>query len=195
MTLIPAFEIGVWNAWIFMSSFLLQMLVVILMGRRVWARTSLPPDFKLSSWERITTIIVNVVWLLATIYSIFLPLRLGTIWFCIGLLVFLIGLLMLAVATVNFATASEKKPVTQGVYRFSRNPLYVSMIIIYIGTGIATASWVFILLGITNIFWLEPGVLSEERYCLERYGSEYQEYINRTPRWIGIPRPDPNKQT
>jgi len=77
MPLIPAFEIGIWNAWIFMSSFILQMLAVLLLGKMVWARSSLPSDFKRSKREKITPIIGNSVWLLATLYSIFLPLRLG----------------------------------------------------------------------------------------------------------------------
>ncbi len=189
MSLVPAFEIGVWNAWIFMSSFILQMLAgVLLLGKEFWARGSLPPDFKQSKWEKITTLIGNAVWLLATLYSIFLPLRLGTIWFYIGLPVFLVGLLILAVATANFTTASAEKPATKGAYRFSRHPLYLSMIIIYIGTGIATASWVFILLSIINILLIRSSVLSEERYCLEKYDKDYREYVNRTPRWIGLPK-------
>jgi len=62
------------------------------------------------------------------------------------------------------------------------------MLIIYIGTGIASASWVFILLGIANIFWIRTEAISEERYCLARYNKEYREYMNKTPRWIGIPQ-------
>jgi len=31
-------------------------------------------------------------------------------------------------------------------------------------------------------------VVAEERGCLETYGDEYKEYMNRTPRWIGIPK-------
>jgi len=188
MSLIPAFEIGVWNAWIFMSSFILQMLAVLLLGKMVWARSSLPSDFKRGKREKITPIIGNSVWLLATLYSIFLPLRLGTAWFYTGLLVFLVGLIILVIATVNFATAPEEKPATKGVYSFSRHPGYLSMLIIYIATGIASASWVFILLGIANIFWIRTEAISEERYCLARYNKEYREYMNKTPRWIGIPQ-------
>jgi protein-S-isoprenylcysteine O-methyltransferase Ste14 len=29
---------------------------------------------------------------------------------------------------------------------------------------------------------------TEERYCLETYGKEYQDYMERTPRWIGLPK-------
>ena len=188
MSLVPAFEIGIWNAWVFMSSFLLQMLVVLLLGKGVWARSSLPSGIKRSKVEKITPIIGNSVWFLATMYSIFLPLQLGTLWFYIGLPVFLVGLVILAVATANFATAPAEKPAMQGAYSFSRHPLYLSMFIIYIGTSIATASWVFFLLGMANTFWMRTETLVEERYCLERYSDTYREYMNRTPRWIGIPK-------
>ena len=186
MSLIPAFDIGIWNAWIFMSVFILQMLAVLLLGRKAWARSSLPSDFKRSRLEKSMPIIGNSVWLLATIYSIFLPLRLGTLWFYIGLPIFLVGLVILTVATANFATAPSEKPATKGVYYFSRHPLYLSMIVIYIGTGIASASWVFILLGLANILWIRTEAVTEERYCLEKYNKDYRDYMNRTPRWIGI---------
>jgi protein-S-isoprenylcysteine O-methyltransferase Ste14 len=188
MSLVPAFEIGVWNAWIFMSSFLLQWLAIILAGKNVAERSGHPADMKKSQTEKMMGIIGNAIWLLATVYSIFLPLQLGTVWFYIGLPVFLVGLIILAIATINFATTPAEKPVTQGAYYFSRHPLYLSMFIIYIGTGIASASWVFILLGIANIFWIRTEVRVEERYCLERYSDAYREYMNGTPRWIGIPK-------
>jgi protein-S-isoprenylcysteine O-methyltransferase Ste14 len=31
-------------------------------------------------------------------------------------------------------------------------------------------------------------VAPEERGCLEKYGEAYRQYMNRTPRWIGLPR-------
>ena len=184
MSLIPSFEIGLWNAWILMSSFILQMLAVLLLGRGVWARSSLPSGIKRSKLEKFNPIIGNSVWFLATIYSIFLPLQLGTLWFYIGLPIFLVGLVILTGATANFAAAPAEKPATKGVYYFSRHPLYLSMNIIYIGTGIASASWVFILLGIANILWIRTEAVTEERY----YNRDYREYMDRTPRWIGVPK-------
>ena len=188
MSLIPAFEIGVWNAWIFMSVFILQMLVVKFLGKRVWERSSHPSDIEKSKLEEKSSIVGNGVWLLATIYSIFLPLKLGTTWFYVGLAIFLVGFVILTIATINFATVPMEKPITDGMYRFSRHPLYFSLVIIYIGTSIASASWLFLILGIANIYWIRVESLVEERYCLKRYGNDYQEYSNKTPRWIGIPK-------
>ena len=192
MSLIPDFEIGLWNAWIFMSVFILQMLAVIFLGKRVWERSSRPSDIKQSKSEAMAGIIGNTIWFLATVYSVFLPLQLGTNWFYVGLTIFLVGLMILTIATINFTKAPMEKPVTRGMYHFSRHPLYLSLFIIYIGTSIATASWVFFLLGIANIFWTRTESLVEERYCLKRYGNEYSEYMNKTPRWIGIPKSDNN---
>ena len=188
MSLVPAFEPGLWNAWIFMSSFILQMLAVMLMSKRVWARSSLPADASRNRTEKRAGIIGNAIWALATIYSIFLPLKLGTLWFFIGFPIFFLGVMILTIATADFAVAPSEEPITQGTYAFSRHPLYLSSFIIYIGTGIATASWLFLLLGLSNIFWVRTEARVEERYCLEKYGDAYRNYMERTPRWLGIPK-------
>lgn len=188
MSAVPAFEIGVWNAWIFMSVFILQMLAVMFLGKKILERSSHPSNVEKSKLEEKSAIVGNGVWLLATIYSVFLPLKLETAWFYVGLAVFLIGLAILSIATINFATAPMEKPITEGMYRFSRHPLYFSLVIVYIGTSIATASWLFLLLGIANIFWIRLESLVEERYCLDKYGDAYREYMNRTPKWMGMPK-------
>ena len=188
MSLVPAFEIGVWNAWIFMSSFLLQWLAIILARKNVAERSGHPADMKRSKAEKRAGIIGNTIWLLATVYSIFLPLQLETLWFYPGLAIFLIGLGILTAATINFATALFDKPITHGIYHYSRHPMYLATFLIFLSTSIASASWVFFLLGIANIFWMRTEALVEERYCLQKYGDAYREYMSKTPRWIGIPK-------
>ena len=55
------------------------------------------------------------------------------------------------------------------------------------GMGIAGASWLFLLFAMIWIIVSDRGAVAEERFCLEKYGDTYREYMNRTPRWIGIP--------
>ena len=188
MSLVPAFEIGVWNAWLFMSIFILQMIAVMLMGKRMLERTGHPSMTRQRKPERYSGIIGNAVWYTATIYSIFLPFQLGTFWFYLGLVIFLAGFVILVLSIVSFASTPEDKPVTNRVYRFSRHPGYFSMALVYIAISITTASWVFIVLAIAIIYWMRVEALVEERYCLQTYGVEYKEYTDRTPRWIGIPK-------
>jgi len=189
MSLIPAFEIGVWNAWLFMSSFLLQWLAVVLAGKRVSQRTGHPTDMKRSKSDQRIGMVTTITWLTATIYSIFLPLQLGTIWFYIGLGVFLSGLIILTIATLNFAKAPHDKPITGGLYHLSRHPMYLSMLLIYTGTSLASASWLFFLITIATVaLIIRPEMTLEERYCAEKYGDAYREYMKITPRWIGVPK-------
>jgi protein-S-isoprenylcysteine O-methyltransferase Ste14 len=188
VSLIPAFKIGIWNAWIFMSVFLLQMLAIMFIDKRVWERIHVPIDARRNKMERYAGIIANLVWLLALGYSVFLPLLLGTTWFYIGLSVFIIGLTLMVVATFNFIATPADQLITKGAYQFSRHPMYVATFFISMGAGIATGSWLFIFFSIIMALCFYQEALIEEKYCLNRYGSRYQEYINITPGWIGLPK-------
>jgi len=185
MPAIPVFEIGVWNAWIFMLINFLPMPIIM----RV--RKGVLEDSMRSFGEvhKIVNRISWILWILAFIYSVFLPLRLGTIWSYVGLPIALVGLVAFIMVIVSFVTTPiGEKPITTGIYRYSRHPMYVSQLVMFIGVGIAAASWLFLLLSIvyTGLGFIYAG--SEERMCLEKYGDAYREYMERTPRWIGLPK-------
>jgi hypothetical protein len=81
MLLIPAFRIGVWNAWLFMIWPWVDMLAVRLVGSDVYRRASGQPEMKTSHRYRVVSSVSMVIDTMAVAYSIFLPLKLGTIWF------------------------------------------------------------------------------------------------------------------
>jgi protein-S-isoprenylcysteine O-methyltransferase Ste14 len=126
----------------------------------------------------------------AVIYSVFLPLKLGTMWFYVGLPITLLGLVGTLLVLVSWANTPVGEPVTRGIYRYSRHPMYVTMVLLLLGVSIISASWVFLLftivtgVGVTRPFFLKV----EEAQCIGHYGVAYREYMNRTPRWIGIPK-------
>jgi protein-S-isoprenylcysteine O-methyltransferase Ste14 len=189
VSLIPAFEIGIWNAWIFMIWPWLDTLVFRLIGKEVFKRASgLASEMKTSRTYKIVSYVSMITDLMAVVYSIVLPFKLSTIWFYIGLTIFLLGLVALTVASVNFTMASMNKPITRGMYRYSRHPLYLASLLIYLSVGIASASWVFLLFFIVQLVLMRVIAVGEERFCLEKYADDYREYMDRTPRWIGIPK-------
>ena len=186
MTLVPAFEIGVWNAWIFV----IPMLIISLSAMRVTAarESKQSGNFELTGKEKR---IVNAVFLpmiVSFVYAVFLPLRLGTAWLYSGVVVYLFGVAFSIVAVLNFATSPKDKVITKGVYSISRNPMYIGLILMQIGLGIICSSWLYLLLTLVLLILLNENLSAEERYCLYRYGDSYREYVNRTPRWIGIPK-------
>ena len=186
MSLTPAFEIGVWNAWIFMIWLLIQNYGTKFISKEIYQKAGEPSDVKTSRTQMINGYISVSLWLLTTIYSIFLPFKLGTIWFYIGLAVFLLGLIINMTATINFVTTPIKEPVIKGIYRYSRHPMYLAMLLIYLGVGIAATSWIFLFVSVAWLVLIRLGVVGEESYCLEKYGNAYRDYMSKTPRWIGL---------
>jgi len=186
MSLIPAFGIGVWNAWVFMLGSLIPVFFMPLIARGREKEASFTAHF--SKMQKNALLSLHIIYFLLVIYSIFVPLKLGTVWFYVGLPIFLLGLVPYIMVSVNFATTPIDKPVTRGIYRYSRHPMYLSPFLIFIGAGIASASWVFLLLSVVYIIMPFLFVGAEERFCLEKYGDAYGEYMDRTPRWVGIPK-------
>ena len=101
------------------------------------------------------------------------------------------GIFFWAVFTMRRGDASipTNKPtnaiVIRGPFRFSRNPIYLAMIMLQFGTGIWSNSlWFFGLAALTAAL-LSWGVISpEEKYLEGKFGIEYSSYKARVRRWI-----------
>ena len=193
MSLVPEFELGLWNAWIFMiSSYLLPMILIFgSTGKTSLKRLNVSVPIQ---HEKLLNVISTAIWVAGIFYSIFLPLQLGTVWFFMGSAIFLIAVVISISATFFVRITPPDKPFTKGPYRYSRHPLYVAQTLVFLSIAIASVSWVFLLLTvIMGIFFL-VFVPAEEQYCLKRYGKDYKEYMNRTPRWVGIPKSEKKEE-
>lgn len=75
--------------------------------------------------------------------------------------------------------------VTGGPFRFSRNPLYLSLITLYLGiTLFCNVMWALILLVPVLAFVHWRIVLREEKYLEAKFGDAYRDYKTRVRRWI-----------
>ena len=123
-------------------------------------------------------------------YAIFLPLKIDTIWIWIGTVIFGISTILYGIATYDFASTTTDQPVVKGLYKLSRHPIQVLAIIMSIGIGIATTSWIIIVASLVLTVASYPTFVIQERACVEAYGKPYSEYINRTSRWLGLTKQD-----
>jgi len=122
LSLIPAFELGLWNAWIlaffmFLIDIGLSTLVIRLYfgsnrSQEIDKRHSAKPN--LSEREKKLDYLSTITLLLLLGYSIFLPLELCTGWFYAGLFVYLISMIFGFIAIIDFAQAPLDKPATKG---------------------------------------------------------------------------------
>ena len=163
------------------------MLIISFSDMRVTAARE-SGDFQLTRKENRLTYAVFLPMVVSWVYAVFLPLQLGTTWLYSGLIIYLLGIAFTIVAVRNFATSPKDKVITKGLYSFTRNPTYIGMILMQIGLGIACSSWLYILITAALVILLNANAPVEERYCLYRFGDDYQKYKNNTPRWIGIPK-------
>ena len=185
MSLIPSFELDLWNAWILTLPFLLLWLSFMFLNKE---------KMKSPAWERIdkktrkSGILLQLTFFGALIYSVFLPLILETTLLWIGLLIYMIGIIFFTMAVLAFTATPKDRPVTKGIYRISRNPMDLGGFMIFFGVGIACVSWVFLIFAVMLIVLMAKFVVYEEAICIGKYGKAYVEYRNRTPKWIGIPK-------
>lgn len=112
----------------------------------------------------------------------------------IGTIVFLIGLLIMLWCIISFAVKGRgtlspvdptKKLVISGLYYFSRNPMYLGVILILIGEAVFFQSanlWGYLLFVFVafNIFVIHV----EEPRLRKDFGEEYNLYCQKVRRWI-----------
>ena len=85
-----------------------------------------------------------------------------------------------------FDTAkSTMKIVIDGSFRFSRNPLYLSLLLLLFGIAILMFSlWLFLTIPILYVLFLFKAVKPEEIYLSQKFGEEYSNYLKKVRRWI-----------
>jgi protein-S-isoprenylcysteine O-methyltransferase Ste14 len=190
MSFVPPFEAGVLNVWIFMVAWVffhmapLDWPIFRYDIRARFRKGGASPSY--TGTEKVFNNLSTIVWVIMFIYSVFIPLPLGTPLLYAGIAVFAVGLIIVWTAGIPWATAPENAPVTEGIYRYSRHPVYIGVFVQYIGIGIASASGLFLLLVLIQIALSIAITPAEERFCLEKYGNAYRDYIANTPRWMGI---------
>jgi len=80
---------------------------------------------------------------------------------------------------------ATQRIVKHGMYRYSRNPLYLGLLLCYVGLGFGIdLPWLLILALPTMILthWLL--IRPEERYLLQRFGREFVQYKETVRRWL-----------
>ena len=115
-----------------------------------------------------------------------------------GSLSVLVLILGLACAIPSFklfarykTTISPLKPsdatalVTEGMYRYSRNPMYLGLLLLTIASTIWFGTWFGIIINIVFIFLINfLQIIPEEEALLEIFGEEYEDYKKNVRRWI-----------
>ena len=113
----------------------------------------------------------------------------------VSVIILIIGLIVIVSPVVDFIKSKTtinpvkfknvNRLVTTGIYRYSRNPMYLGMILIIISTTVYYLNFLSVFSPLIFYIWINKFQINREEIFLEdKFGSEYLEYKSKTRRWI-----------
>ena len=99
-------------------------------------------------------------------------------------IIYLSGILILSLGLIGYSRQKGLK--TAGIYKYSRNPICVGCLVVFLGTALLISSWFHLLLTIIYQAAVHGLILSEERWCLDEFGETYRKYCSTTARYFII---------
>lgn len=101
-----------------------------------------------------------------------------------GAALYAVGLALEARATWDFCRPGPHGFADDGLFRLSRNPMYVSYPLVLLGIAALAVSPLMLALALGLQAVGHRLVLAEERWCLARYGKPYEAYLRRVRRYL-----------
>ena len=113
----------------------------------------------------------------------------------ISIIILLIGVLILTNPIFKFIKSKTtidpikfkkvNKLITSGIYKYSRNPMYLGLLMIVISTSIFYLNIFSITTPFLFYFWINRfQIKREEIFLTEKFGREYKSYKTKTRRWV-----------
>ena len=126
------------------------------------------------------------VYFITNTFIIFSPIIFPVVFnfntFYIGICIYSIGILFFILSIISFSQNSSFTH--KGIYKLSRNPMYIGYLGIFLGTAIVINSIFHITIVIIYQAAVHFLILSEERWCKKQFGSKYEKYLEDVPRYF-----------
>lgn len=117
----------------------------------------------------------------------------GAIRYGVGGALVLLAALLAGWAAWVFSRAGTAIPtlrparrfVASGPYAFTRNPMYLGLVLLFAGLGLMlTSAWMLLLTPLFALLLDRLVIAREEPYLAARFGAPYRDYLRRVRRWI-----------
>jgi protein-S-isoprenylcysteine O-methyltransferase Ste14 len=185
MRFFPEFEIGIVNGWIPFGLYFLGLMLSILpysKEARIWLiQNPVNRGRKILLFVRGVGQVSMVAYILMMIFT---PLDIHSFAFLPGALIFFSGWFMEISALHSFRNAPLGQPVAAGPYRVSRNPQWVGLFLVLLGSAVAAGVLLYIAMVLVVGVIYHIQILDEEALCIQKFGDSYRAYMNRIPRYL-----------
>lgn len=133
---------------------------------------------------KIVYLIYQISNVIIILFPLFLKICTTPPLFIIALFVYALGVTILLASTISFAKPSQSGININGIYKVSRNPMYMGYFIYFLGCTLLTRSLFLLISLIVFVISSHRIILAEERWCIGEFGEEYVEYMKRVRRYI-----------
>ena len=183
MTLFPPLSLGWLNGWIPIVIFY----VIFFLLLKVFPKETVDRLYEDSGWalDQARPAKIGLPFALAAmILILFTSLKINLTIFWIGLALALIGQTGFIYSLHTFNITPTGEPVTEGLYKLSRNPQWVTFAVVMIGFSLMVGSWTVLALLSVRVVMNHFRILGEEQALEEQYRSSHLEYKNSVPRYF-----------
>ncbi|ACL77523.1 methyltransferase family protein [Ruminiclostridium cellulolyticum] len=109
-----------------------------------------------------------------------------------GIIITALGVVVFILATVFMKTSwrvgidksTKTALITNGIYKFSRNPAFVGFNLMFMGVFFTYSNVITLIILILNMLAFHLLILQEERHLLSVFGKEYERYKRNVPRYF-----------
>ncbi len=110
----------------------------------------------------------------------------------IGLIITALGAGIFILATIFMKSSwrvgidknTKTTLITDGIYKFSRNPAFVGFYLMFVGLFLTYANIITLIVLVINVVALHLLILQEEKHLLSMFGDEYDRYKRKVPRYF-----------
>lgn len=177
-------NIEIQNGWILSALLLAVSYVPLLFSKQ--GRKRLTTFSFMSKMGRNLSFLVLLLYIAILVLPLFYAITENRVQFCIGMALLIIGTVGVLVSYHNYFTTESNQLITKGLYRISRNPIYVFTLVLCVGIGVLCGIWGFAPILLLYLCAQHPIIKEEEGFCEKEYGDEYLEYKRQTPRYLLI---------
>lgn len=184
MDFLPQFTISIYNAFWFSLLFWMSNLIILKVYPSHYKDRVLKIPKLNSGFQKVFSLFNFFLFQGLIIVVLFIPLNFSSSYFLFGLSLFIVSFIAYIMSLVNYATSNPDKPVSKGIYKLSRNPQQIATIFMWIGIGLMTNCLLIIAICVIQFFTVYPTFKAQENFCIEKYGVDYLDYMEKAPRYF-----------
>ncbi len=175
-------QVNFFNAWLLAVPIFIIGIYIAVRHRDTAKRMADMTGY--SRKEKTVTVSASSAPHLFTLLTIFIPLSPSTVAVVTGAPLYAIGLIGFIAAVASYIKAPPEAPAVHGLYKISRNPMYVAALLAYAGITILTLNILLTILLIIMIVLHHMMIRAEEKACAKHFGEQYEKYMENTPRYL-----------